>query len=84
MASVSISPDLPLALRPLKTDLLNMRRQMPREQKLKVSIRHVKSWPYVELHQKNGPVIKPEVELSAVTKSVLGFPALLNCIEPTE
>lgn len=83
-ASVSISPDLPPVLRPLKKELLNQRRQMPPDEKSRCSVHHLRSWPYVELHRRNGASIRPATDLSDVMKQVLGVPALLNCVEPSD
>ena len=83
-ASVSISPDLPPVLRPLRKDLLNQRRLMSDEEKTECSVRHLRSWPYVEMHRGEGPPIKPTATLSDLTKNVLGIPALLTITEPTD
>ena len=51
---VSISPDLPNDLRPLKTELLNLRKNLPSEQKKNSTIRYLKKWPFV-----GGPFMDP-------------------------
>ena len=82
---VSISPDLPNDLRPLKTELLNIRKALPREQKKNSSIRYLKQWPYVELRIKNQPTIRPTESITHVCERVLGLTKntlLLNVAEP--
>lgn len=48
--NVSISPDIAPALRPIKNNLMNKRRLLPNDLKMKSVIKYTKSWPYVELH----------------------------------
>ena len=71
--NVSISPDLPNDLRPLKTELLNKRKALPSEQKKNSSIRFLKEWPYVELRVKNHPTIRPTESVAHVCERVLGL-----------
>ena len=66
-------PDLPNDLRPLKTELLNARKALPREQKKNSSIRYLKQWPYVELRIKNQPTIRPTESVAHVCERVLGL-----------
>ena len=82
---ISISPDLPNDLRPLKTELLNKRKNLPDEQKKNSSIRFLKDWPYVELRIKNHPTIRPTESVTHVCERVLGMEKdslLLNIPEP--
>ena len=72
-ANVSISPDLPNDLRPLKTELLNKRKQLPPDQKKSSSIRFLKQWPYVELRVKHHPTIRPSESVTNVCERVLGL-----------
>ena len=84
-ANVSISPDLPNDLRPLKTELLNIRKTLPREQKKNSTIRYLKQWPFVELRVKNQPTRRPSESLSNVCERVLGLSKdtlLLKVAEP--
>ena len=46
---ISISPDLPPKLRQLKTEVLNMRKNVSNDNKKRSKVRHLKSWPFVEL-----------------------------------
>ena len=71
--NVSISPDLPNDLRPLKTELLNKRKTLPSDQKKNSSIRFLKEWPYVELRVKNHPTIRPSESVAHVCERVLGL-----------
>ena len=82
---VSISPDLPNDLRPLKTELLNKRKNLPPEQKKNSSVRFLKQWPYVELRIKNHPTIRPSESITNVCERVLDLgkdTLLLNIPEP--
>ena len=46
---ISLSPDLPPKLRQLKTELLNIRKGLPTEQKSRSTVRYLAQWPYVKL-----------------------------------
>ena len=47
--SVSLSVDMPPILRPLKTELLNIRKNLQPQVKKETKVKHLVSWPYVEL-----------------------------------
>ena len=79
---ISISPDLPPALRPMKADLLKKRKELPAEQKAGSGLRYLRSWPYVELRVQNRDPIRPDAGLSNIVESVLGVPINLRCDEP--
>ena len=84
-SKITISPDLPNDLRPLKTELLNKRKVLPPEQKKSSSIRFLKQWPYVELRVKHHPTIRPSESVSNVCERVLGLDKdslLLNIPQP--
>ena len=70
---ISISPDLPPVLRPLKTELLQKRKDMSPEQKKKSYIKYLRQWPYVELTTAKGPSIRPSAPVETIVTSVLGF-----------
>ena len=44
---ISLAPDLPPKLRPLKTDLLNQGKDLPEEAKKSAKLKHLKSCPYI-------------------------------------
>ena len=70
---VSISPDLPPVLRPLKKDLMRERKALPDEQRQSSSIRHLREWPYVELKVRGEAQARaPGITWSSVTKDMLG------------
>ena len=70
---ISVSPDLPPVLRPLKTELLNKRKTLPPEQKARSFIRYLKQWPYIELVCGQEDPIRPLVTKEAIAKEVLGI-----------
>ena len=45
--NISISPDLPPVLRPLKRELLNKRKTLPPQQKSRAHLRYLREWPYI-------------------------------------
>ena len=78
---VSLSPDLPPVLRPLKTELLNARKALPLEQKSKTSIRFLPQWPYVEMATSGGgPRKQPTISKKQIVDAVLGFNVLFQDI----
>ena len=80
---ISVSPDLPPVLRPLKTELLNKRKALPPEQKSKSSLRYLKQWPYIELVCGQNDPIRSTVTKEAIAKEVLGIDPYLDLKEPT-
>ena len=80
---ISVSPDLPPVLRPLKTELLNKRKALPPEQKSKSSLRYRKQWPYIELVCGQNDPIRSTVTKEAIAKEVLGIDPYLDLKEPT-
>ena len=71
--NISISPDLPPILRPLKKELLHKRKNLTPNEKKGSIVRKLKQWPYVELKLINGPVIRPTAKPEDIVHSVLGF-----------
>ena len=74
--SVSIAPDLPPKIRPLKTELLNVRKDMSPDQKRQATVRYLKQWPYVQLKCAGDKIIKPSLSQRELTTSILGFDPL--------
>ena len=72
---LSFSPDLPPVLRPLKNDLLKLRRELPQEEKRNTRVKYLPSWPYVQLVFKDNsrpPVTSPRTK-DQVLSDVIGF-----------
>ena len=84
MDNISLIPDLPPVLRPLKTELLNIRRDMPPDRKSRSSLRYLKQWPYIELVCGQSRPIQPTITIEAIAKEVIGTDPFLKLIEPTE
>ena len=68
---VSISPDLPPSLRPLKADILKQRKELPPEVKRISQVRYLPSWPYVILKIRNKPTKIPRVQKRDIIQSYL-------------
>ena len=73
---VSIAPDLPPTLRALKTELLDIRKELPADKKSRSYIRYMAQWPYVELSVPDQPRIPPKTTKKAVLEKVLGTKSL--------
>ena len=69
---VSISPDLPPALRDLKEDILTQRKWLSLEDKQKSSIKYHKTWPYVTLALKDRTRLTPRISKEAIVDKFLG------------
>ena len=69
---ISISPDLPPKVRILKTNALNERKQLPAEDKRASKIKHLKSWPFIELIV-NGEKRVPACSKLDVVRDMIGI-----------
>ena len=76
--NISIAPDLPPVLRPLKKESLEKRKNLSVSEKKGAIIRNLRQWPYVELKIVNGPVIRPSAKAEDVVHSVLGFHPMMR------
>ena len=70
---VSISPDAPPVLRPLKSELLQKRKALPATTKKGARVKYLKQWPYVELTVPDSPTIRPNTSKESIVESVIGF-----------
>ena len=70
-SGISISPDLPPTLRPLKSDILKQRKSLPPETRRNSKVKYHPTWPYVSLSNRNQPTINPRITKEAVVKSYL-------------
>ena len=80
--NISICPDLPPVLRPLKTELLQKRKSLPQEKKKNSHIKYLRQWPYVELTIPNSPKVRPSHQVSDIVSNVLGINPLCVFPEP--
>ena len=80
--NISICPDLPPVLRPLKTELLQKRKSLPQEKKNNSHIKYLRQWPYVELTIPNSPKVRPSHQVSDIVSNVLGINPLCVFPEP--
>lgn len=69
---ISVSVDLPPAIRPLKDELMLRRSKMDRAQRMKTKLKYLTRFPYVELRAEGQPAIRPSKSLREVTKEILG------------
>lgn len=71
--NISISPDLPPVLLPLKKELLTKRSTLAPEAKARAHVRHLRQWPYLELSMgKNKEAIHPSLSQRDIVESYLG------------
>jgi hypothetical protein len=75
---VSISPDLPPILRDVKQDLLRKRSNLDTEKKKQSYVKHLKSFPYVQLEIRGQQAIKPELSLESLAKKFLNVDPNIN------
>ena len=69
--SVSISPDLPPVLRPLKDDILQIRKDLPPEDKKHSQVKYLPTWPYACLSVRGKPNINPRITKSNIIANYL-------------
>ena len=69
---ISVSIDLPPAVRPLRDELMLKRSKMNRDRKQKAKLKYLPRFPYVELRIDGESPIRPSKSLHEVTKEVLG------------
>ena len=74
---ISISPDLPPVLRPIKTELLTKRKSLNPDEKKKAHLKYLRQWPYVVLAVGKDKTIKPATTTKTVINSILGFSPLM-------
>ena len=70
-SGVSISPDLPPALRPLKADILKQRKSLTPNQKKLSKVKYLPSWPYVSLKVQNNPTQIPRIRKEDIVLAYL-------------
>ena len=80
--NISICPDLPPVLRPMKTELLQKRKYLPQEKKKNSHIKYLRQWPYVELTIPSSPKVRPSHQVSDIVSNVLGINPLCVFPEP--
>ena len=70
-SNVSISPDMPPCLRPLKTDILNIRKDLPPAQKQLGQVRYLPSWPYINLKIRGQATMNPRIKKETILAKYL-------------
>ena len=70
-SKVSISPDLHPCLRKLKTDILNIRKKLPLEEKKTSQVKYLPSWPFVCLKSRGKPTIHPTIPKETIVRDYL-------------
>ena len=75
---VSISPDLPPVIRPMKDELMEVRSKLPRDIKLKSKLKFLPHWPFLELRIDGQTPKRPSISLNAVTTKMLDIEPLLT------
>ena len=78
---ISISPDVPPVLRPMKKDLLQKRKDLPPEDKRRSYIRYHRQWPYMDLAVGNNRFVKSDIRKDTIIQSVLGVNPMLSIQE---
>ena len=75
---MSISPDIPPVLRPMKDDLMRKRSELSPDIKSKTKLRYLPSWPYVELKSDGQSPIRPTETLTDITREIIGFDHIMK------
>ena len=80
---VTLCPDLPPSIRPLKDALMLQRKNLSAELKNEARIRYTPHFPFVELKVKD-VTHKPDTPFSAIAAQILGCDPYFRIVEPTE
>ena len=75
---VSIRPDLPPVIRPMKDELIEVRSKLPRYIKLMSKLKFLPHWPFLELRIDGQTPKRPSISLNAVTTKMLDIEPLLT------
>ena len=71
--SVSISPDLPPALRPLKIDIMKQRKELMTNDNIAAKVKYHPVWPYISLSTKGKPKILLRITKKNIISKYLGL-----------
>lgn len=77
-SKVSVSPDIPPVLRPIKKDLMLYRSTLPDEEKRRSHIRYTREWPYMELAMPNSKTYRTTVNKSDTLERILKLNPLFH------
>ena len=80
-ARISLCPDLPPVVRPLKDTLMMKRRDLPPEEKARSRVNYLPYWPFVEL-KVGDTKHRPDTNISEVLTTILGFSPVFKITEP--
>ena len=69
--NISISPDLPPVLRPLKGDISNQRKDLPLDVKSKYHVKYLPCWPFVCLNSRDHPTKNPRITRDFIVNKIL-------------
>ena len=70
-SSTSLSPDLHPCLRPLKTDILNIRKDLPPERRNLTTVKYLPTWPYICLKERGKSTVNPRITKEDIVQSFL-------------
>ena len=80
---VSLSPDLPPSIRPMKDELMIKRRDLDTDEKTRSRVRYLREFPFVDLRIANQNSILPTTQKRDLVKTVLGLDPVFEIIEST-
>ena len=81
---VSLSPDLPPVLRPMKDALMLTRSKLAADIKSKSRVRYLPTWPFVELRIDGQPPRRPDTTRADLVTNILGINPVLRIRESVE
>lgn len=78
---ISLSPDIPPVIRPLKDELMKTRSEMAPSDKAKSKVKYLPQWPFVELRVEGARPQRPKTTLSEVATTILGIDPYFKIVE---
>ena len=75
---ISLSPDLPPKLRPIKNAVMLHRKSLSTEEKRKSKVRYLPSWPFVELKFDDKSVFRSPISVNKIVGETLGIDTMIK------
>ena len=75
---ISLSPDLPPKIRPIKNAVMLHRKSLSKEEKQKSKVRYLPSWPFIELKFDDKTVFRPPITLKKIVGDTLGIDTMIK------
>lgn len=76
--NISLSPDLPPKVRPIKNAVMLHRKSLDQDARKKSKVRYLPQWPFIELKLDDKNTFRPPIAIDKIAEDHLGIKTLLN------